>query len=625
MQTVIKLLLASVLIFTVVHSYKSFSVDFSDTPKPLDHFWRSCGFTPAILCLGADEAENLAMIGSIPHDGIFFVRIHSLLDLLYGKDFGKPTKSYNWTDLDHAISLVVDNGLHPQFEIMGNPSSWWTDFTNKTQLYAWKEMITDVANHFIQKYGLDEVKLWHFESWNEPRLVPKMFPSFQHLANFYDASSQGLKEAHPSLIFGGPAASSPNEYWKQFLAHCDGGINYFTGEKGSRLDFISIHNKGRNVATNVLKEDISAINYIRGNHPRFTNTTFFNDEGDPLVGWNKPEEWRADVTYAAMELKVLKQHLNHIIYSNTFQPPVHFGLLSNDNGFMGDGSFKLRTLNARLSNVTNPGNNNVLKFETIRKPSFNVMLLLSLIGTHSYDITSSDGCNDPNVCPMNGIATLEETSKESVLSVILYWSTDTTAKNLTENVTVTIKNIPQIFTPGSSKVALYRLDNNHGSVYGVWESMGKPSIPTEDQLLKLRYNQNPTLDFVKTFEPNDVGQYSREVEMRLPGIVLLQICHNDGNPPEQVKNVRVTPKPQEQSLINKQQNWIMWDSSSSKCIQTYQVYAAPTKDGEYVQANQGMFLTKGFMHIGSPDLWYKVNSIDLWGRKSIPSIPVTSK
>ena len=30
----------------------------------------------------------------------------------------------------------------------------------------------------------------------------------------------------------------------------------------------------------------------------------YNDEADPLVGWSRPQPWRADVTYAAMVVKV---------------------------------------------------------------------------------------------------------------------------------------------------------------------------------------------------------------------------------------------------------------------------------------------------------------------------------
>ena len=43
---------------------------------------------------------------------------------------------------------------------------------------------------------------------------------------------------------------------------------------------------------------------IQERFPRFRSLPVFNDEADPLVGWSRPQEWRADVTYAAMVVKV---------------------------------------------------------------------------------------------------------------------------------------------------------------------------------------------------------------------------------------------------------------------------------------------------------------------------------
>lgn len=43
---------------------------------------------------------------------------------------------------------------------------------------------------------------------------------------------------------------------------------------------------------------------IHQHFPRFRSLPVYNDEADPLVGWSRPQEWRADVTYAAMVVKV---------------------------------------------------------------------------------------------------------------------------------------------------------------------------------------------------------------------------------------------------------------------------------------------------------------------------------
>lgn len=43
---------------------------------------------------------------------------------------------------------------------------------------------------------------------------------------------------------------------------------------------------------------------IQQKFPAFRRLPIYNDEADPLVGWSRPEAWRADATYAAMLVKV---------------------------------------------------------------------------------------------------------------------------------------------------------------------------------------------------------------------------------------------------------------------------------------------------------------------------------
>lgn len=51
---------------------------------------------------------------------------------------------------------------------------------------------------------------------------------------------------------------------------------------------------------------------IQQQFPGFRHLPVYNDEADPLVGWSRPQEWRADVTYAAMVVKVwMRTQLSH--------------------------------------------------------------------------------------------------------------------------------------------------------------------------------------------------------------------------------------------------------------------------------------------------------------------------
>lgn len=54
----------------------------------------------------------------------------------------------------------------------------------------------------------------------------------------------------------------------------------------------------------ILQNEKVALEEIAHMFPKYQTIPVYNDEGDPLVGWSLAEEWRADVTYAAIVVKV---------------------------------------------------------------------------------------------------------------------------------------------------------------------------------------------------------------------------------------------------------------------------------------------------------------------------------
>ncbi len=54
----------------------------------------------------------------------------------------------------------------------------------------------------------------------------------------------------------------------------------------------------------ILQQEVATVWEIQQRFPQFRSVPIYNDEADPLVGWNKPVTWRADVTYASMVVKV---------------------------------------------------------------------------------------------------------------------------------------------------------------------------------------------------------------------------------------------------------------------------------------------------------------------------------
>lgn len=62
--------------------------------------------------------------------------------------------------------------------------------------------------------------------------------------------------------------------------------------------------KGGGYSLPILQQEVQTVGEIMERFPKFDGIPVYNDEADPLVGWSTPQEWRTDVTYAAMVVKV---------------------------------------------------------------------------------------------------------------------------------------------------------------------------------------------------------------------------------------------------------------------------------------------------------------------------------
>lgn len=138
-------------------NYYTVVVNASKVVNKLHHFWKSTGFCPPDpheefykYMATNDIAQNIIYIGSIPNQGIEQVRIHFLLDLVSMGLDDKGSMVLSFTYLDKALDLLVkDSGLRPGFELMGNPSGYFTDFDEERQIYDWMELIRRLGAHLI--------------------------------------------------------------------------------------------------------------------------------------------------------------------------------------------------------------------------------------------------------------------------------------------------------------------------------------------------------------------------------------------------------------------------------------------------------------------------------------------
>ncbi|XP_015928540.1 alpha-L-iduronidase isoform X2 [Parasteatoda tepidariorum] len=588
-------------------------------------FWKSTGLCPPdphqnahAFLLAPDMKQNFFHIGSLPQHGIIQVRIHWLLDLIKLKILPNFVVSFDFKYLDDLILSLWENGLQPGFELMGNPSNYFTDFENQTQVYLWKDMIQSLAEHYIGLFGIKYVVQWNFETWNEPdhKDFDNLNFTTQGFLNYYDACSEGLKAANPRLRLGGPGGScripsvGHSPLCWALLAHCSYGKNYFSGEIGVRLDFISFHKKGNGSTDFIFDEELETMHYIRKTYPSLSHVPFYNDEADPLKNWALPQEWRADTTYAAMVVKITLKHIYWLIQKSS---EVFITLMSSDNAFLSyfPNQFTQRTLLARFQiNNTSPKH-----VEFVKKPVYSAFALLSKLCP--YVLTTKVHINGKkladNASEFGVIATACDNKR--VVNVLMYNSVGNQTKESMTDVHLHFN----FFCLQNSTFAIFEMDNINTNPHLKWKKLGKPIYPSLKQFSLIKDSEAPRMKgpyFIKCGTPLQLG-----LKMHNPSVILINICRAQ-KAISRIQNVRFL------------QTWnftlqLSWTDDYNRCILTYIVEHSFLQHGPYHQLNKKNIIMPYYWHSCLKNNkscfikgFYRVKAIDYWNNNGPYSTPI---
>lgn len=604
------------LVFTFTSGLKStqiqVNIDATEKIGNLNHFWESTGLCPPMphqnaskYYLSEDMLQNIMMISSVPHNGMKQVRMHWLLDMV---TFDESTSSYNFDKLDILLQRLRKYKLKPGFELMGSPSNIFTNFDDEAQVKEWQRFVTTLATRYVKMFGLEDVSQWNFETWNEPdhKDFDDVKMSVKGFLKYYDASSKGLGEVDKSLVFGGPGGSCRKESFSKrcwaLMAHCTNGTNYITGKKGSRINYISIHKKGSGSSKYIIDTELETVEKIHWMYPALRNVPIYNDEGDPMVGWSKPYEWRGDVTYPAIVTKIIAQHLYKII--NNKSSSIRYQLLSNDNGFLNyyPYYFTQRTLLARFQmNNTHPKH-----VHFVKKPIHGVMTLLSKLGNVQVKAAIESGTSDV-------VGVIASSGSSSEISVIAYASVDTLPSTDTYMLNFDIRNTNRNTT---AVMMACTLNNELTNPYRVWKEIGKPDFPSSSDFQKMHQSAEPACSVPRKIDTSIGLTFNQE--MLLPGVTLFQICW------KQPSGVYKGPDIISVRNITSGQVLIVWDDImiKTKCIKTYELEICHDKGCTVVKKlNSYTLISNSFVYISSDGDkgvigWYRIRFVDFWDRYS---------
>ena len=542
--------------------------------------------------------QNIALIGSLPtfSQQQRQVRVHWLLDLIQLKRSSDSEYiDYNFDHLDAFIDLLHENNLKPGFQLMGNPSKFFRSFSandSEKELIIWWDLIKSIASRYINRYGINYVKSWNFESWNEPDMrdfdgISNM--TIKSFINYFTASYQGLMEADHRLQIIGPGERCLPIPCSTHASYCwsliDKMVKIIANEKDRLKIAFSFHSKsGRLLKSrdygdedsvdirSIIDKEMMIIKELMKRYQHVDNLPIIevmNNQAEIEMDWSKPKEWKADATYAGLMVKSVAQHIDTYFVPKRNNEKhfnqINFTLLSHDNSFLSyfPHQFTQQTMFSRFQiNNTNPN-----YVTLIKKPIYSATGLLSLLGDRLLDtktILSDNSFDSDNI---NLISSVSENGDEKIYSFLYVNSLNKPRVNSDNYSSTVMINTTLKLTfddlANDWKLVRYTIDNNRTNPYKLWKELGSKPYLTSDIIEKIKSASDPIIDM----KPKDLDiKYSHidgrpisenSFELPLPAVSLVLICSMKNDPPEKLIGFKAVP-------INENQVLLVWRHSQSR-------------------------------------------------------------
>lgn len=429
------------------------------------HFWEQMfGSGRAILSLRSDYRNDLRAV-RIATD-LKYVRFHAILDDevgVYDEDAqGRPI--YNFSYVDQIYDGLLAEHVKPFVELSFMPtklaskpgalhSFWYKPNTSPPKDWAkWDAMISAFATHLIDRYGIEEVRSWYFEVWNEPNLdFWSGEPRQESYWELYDHTAKAIKSVDSRLRVGGPATAQ--------AAWVDGFIRHCVTNK-IPLDFISTHVYGDDTSQDVFGTS--------GDIPRRDMVCrAVKKVHDQIAASSMP---RLPLIWS--EFNATYRNITDITDS-TYMGPWLAETIRQCSGMVTMMSYwTFSDVFEEQGVVKTPfyGGYGLIAERSIPKPAYYAFLLLHRLGDER--LAGSDSV----------LATKRGDGKYA----IALW-------NYAEpNEKGEIKTFELNFTGKSVQHALiYRVDDEHGNARKTYSNMGSPRYPTEEQIRGLRKAAQP--------------------------------------------------------------------------------------------------------------------------------------
>lgn len=220
----------------------TFTCNLDAAGSELAHVWsHTVGSGRAALALRADWQAQMRKTHA--ELGVRHVRFHGLLNdemCTYLIECDKDM--YSFFNADQIFDFLVSIGMKPFVELSFMPTALQTggdivffykaNVTPPRDYAKWADLITRLVKHWVDRYGIDEVRSWYFEVWNEPNLDAFWKGSQADYFKLYQYTANAIKGVDAQLRVGGPASAN-DEWVPEFLEFC--------ATNKLPVDFVSTH------------------------------------------------------------------------------------------------------------------------------------------------------------------------------------------------------------------------------------------------------------------------------------------------------------------------------------------------------------------------------------------------
>lgn len=447
-------------------------------------------------------------------------------------DRGNP--QYNFWHVDHVLDVFISAGVKPMIETIFMPDAladgakirnYGGGLINVPKDHnKWRELVYRTVKHCIERYGVEEVRSWYWEAWNEPDLrmyfIDGDTNNYKRLYELYDYFADGAKAADEKIKVGGPGFAFRSEWLSAFLAHCASGANYATSKMGAPLDFIAWHCYGNITAQ--LEQDRQKLGII-GQFPSLNNCLKFKNEWGSHVGSgniNQPP------LFTNWEAGFLSNYIDAILSSQGNKPDMIL----------------------RWSVPTQGGENNRhLSYSyrgcLIAMPILNAFIMLTKMGDELVELSGTKYGD-----AVHGFAS--RTPNGTQVLLYNFNQADKENKGATQEIDLTLKGLSGSW----SKMKRYQIDSNYSNAWSVSKMEPKllPNLPPIKSMAELTAITDASK--LKIIEQTDKlnskdGQITLRLSMPANSVTLIAIG-DEAVPPSITKSQHVSSLLAEEALYN---------------------------------------------------------------------------